>query len=352
MMKNKIGTLLLLSLMAGCKQVDLFHNLQEIEAGEIMVTLQQNSIEAVKEKEMNGQDVSWKITVGEKDVPRARQILVSNNLPREKALGLSGVYKEKGLIPTPDEQKARFLLALKGEIINSLLKIPGVVDADVVLNVPHDSEFADLDPVKKRPTASVVVRTKNEELVAQTVTESKMQRFVANTVPNMDPNDVAVIVTRSDTGASQQATQAAAASQAPVVYPVPAHPMGIPVGHEKAENADGEEAFGENQPKGGTVEIAGLELSQESVGRFKAYFIGILSLLVAVSVFLLFNILRLNRMRLKVQKGSLEAQNILGEGGTQSLLGEGQNQGAQGSMTGGNLQGMENTYNTKATPGG
>jgi hypothetical protein len=29
-----------------------------------------------------------------------------------------GVYKEKGLIPTPDEQKARFLLALKGEIIN------------------------------------------------------------------------------------------------------------------------------------------------------------------------------------------------------------------------------------------
>src|SRR5262249_52939018 len=126
---------------------------------------------------------------------------IANNLPHRRELGLSGVYREKGLIPTPDEQKARFLLALKGEIINSLQKIPGVVDVDVVLNVPNDNEFADLDPVKRKPTASVVVQPRNDELVAQTVTEDKIQRFVANTVPNLDPNDVTVIVPRSDTGA-------------------------------------------------------------------------------------------------------------------------------------------------------
>lgn len=307
--------------LTGCQGVDLFHNLQEIEAEEMLVLLQQNSIQAKKVKEINGQEISWKVTVGEKDMALARQILISNNIPRRRELGLSGVYKEKGLIPTPDEQKARFILALKGEIINSLQKIPGVVDADVVLNIPQEGEFADLDPVKKRPTASVVVRTRNEELVAQTVTEGKLQRFVANTVPNLDPNDVAVIISRSDTGAPMVAP--ARSPSTPILPPSPpaSGPGETPVGEDVTSSLPSGES------RDTMVELAGLELSEGSVGRFKAYFIGILSLLVAVSVFLLFNIMRLNRIRLKVQRAA-PATAAIGTGEAQGLLGEGQAPGA------------------------
>ncbi len=306
----KFFGLLVILAFVGCREVDLHHNLQEIEADEILVTLHQNGIEAKKEKEMNGQDLSWKVTVGSDEMAKARQILIANNLPRKHELGLSGVYKEKGLIPTPDEQKARFLLALKGEIINSLQKIPGVVDCDVVLNVPTESEFSELDPVKKKPTASVVVKTRNDELVAQTVTEGKIQRFVANTVPNLDPNDVTVIVTRADTGAL------ASPIQNPGIAPTPTLPA-PPV-------AAGEEEPGAIAPQPtDSIELAGIRMDPESVGRFKTYIIGLLSLLVAVSIFLLFNIIRLNRMRLKVQKGS-RAPSLAGANPSAGLLGDGQ----------------------------
>ncbi len=307
MKKFYILTFILLA-FGGCQKVALHHNLQETEVDEILVILYQNGIEAQKVKEMVGQEVSWAISVAEKDSAKARQILISNNLPRRRELGLSGVYKDKGLIPTPDEQKARFLLALKGEIINSLIKIPGVVDADVVLNVPTESEFGELDPVKRRPTASVVVRTRSDEIVAQTVTEGKLQRFVANTVPNLDPNDVAVIVSRTDTGAP------AVASRSPFAAP-PLNP----------DEEEGE--FPELQPLGGeseVVDLAGLKLDKDSVGRFKGYMIGLLSLLMGVSLFLLYNIVRLNRMRLKVQRATGPTRQALGGREGIGLLREGQ----------------------------
>lgn len=305
-----LGIFFLLIAFSGCKKVDLHHNLQEIEVDEIMVILHQNGIEAKKVKEVAGQEVSWTVSVAERDLPRARQILVSNNLPRRRELGLSGVYKEKGLIPTPDEQKARFLLALKGEIINSLQMIPGVVDADIVLNVPSESEFSELDPVKKRPTASVVVRTRNDEYVAQTVTEGKVQRFVANSVPNLDPNDVAVIVTRSDTGSPAIASQT-----------TPSTPPGTAVPPPQMEEGELSSLL---PATGEMVELAGVRLDPESVGRFKGYMIGLLLLLVGVSLFLLFNIVRLNRMRLKVQRASRSDRAAIGGGQSAGLLGEGQ----------------------------
>jgi len=308
-MKRVILIALFLLTCAGCRQGDLHSNLQEIEADEIMVILHQNGIEAKKEKEISGQDVSWKITVKESDVPSARQILIANNLPRKRELGLSGVYKEKGLIPTPDEQKARFLLALKGEIINSLLRIPGVVDVDVVLNVPTENEFAELDPVKRKPTASVVVKTRNDALVAQTVTEAKLQQFVANTVPNLDPNDVAVIISRADTGAMATLIQNA------YVPSTPASP---------AQAADPEAPTPEElgSPAADVVQVAGVRMDPSSVGRFKIYIVGLLLLLVGVSAFLLFNIMRMNRLRLRVQRGGGNRQ-ALGGGQSAGLLGDG-----------------------------
>jgi flagellar biosynthesis/type III secretory pathway M-ring protein FliF/YscJ len=61
---------------------------------------------------------------------------------------------------------------------------------------PTETEFAELEPQTKRPTASVVIRAKSDDDPASPLSEAKIQRFVANSVPNLDPNDVAVIVTR------------------------------------------------------------------------------------------------------------------------------------------------------------
>lgn len=303
-------------LLMGCREIALHHNLEELEADEILVALQQNGIVAKKEKELEGQEVSWTVLVQDKDLAPARQILITNSLPKRKELGLSGVYKDKGLIPTPDEQKARFLLALKGEIINSLEKIPGVIDADVILNVPQENELSELDPNKKRPTASVVIRTRNDEAVVHSMSEGKLQRFVANTVQNLDPNDVSVIITRGDPGMgpAQPTSPFAATQTSPVIAGTADHARGSLVSASPED----------------TVELAGIRLDKESVGRFKFYIIGLLMLVLAISVFLLYNIMRLNRMRMKVQRAGRSSRAALEGGQPQGYLGD----GAQGGMAG------------------
>lgn len=322
MTKKQFALLLSILLAAtGCREVGLHHNLEEAEADEILVVLNQHGIQATKEKEISGQDVSWKLMVSGDHVAQARQILLSNNLPNKRELGLSGVYKDKGLIPTPDEQKARYLLALKGEIINSLQKIPGVVDADIVLNVPQENNFAELDPVKKKPTASVVIRTHNEDLIAQTMTEAKVQRFVANTVPNLDPNDVTVIVSRGEPSLAARGLSEASTS-----------PMGTTGLKEEASDL-----IPLPMAAPGLVEFAGLQVGESSVGRFKAYMVGLLLLLMGVSTGLLYNVVRLNRLKLKIQKPTQASQGALAGGPNSGLL--------QGGLEPGGIEGAFNVGN-------
>ncbi len=332
-----------LSLNVACRKVALHQGLDEVEVDEILVLLHENGIEAQKELEENTQSQvqTWKITVNQELAPQARQILIANNLPRKKALGLSGVYQEKGLIPTPDEQKARFLLALKGEIINSLHKIPGVVDVDVVLNVPDSDEFSTTTMVQKRPTASVIVRTTNLESVTQTVTESKIQKFVANTIPNMDPNDVAVIISRTVTRFGKAPENAPSA----VIPPPLETPASANIEASTTSSMNTEASTNRRE----TVTVAGMNVDEESAGRLKFYIAAFLLVLMALAVFLIFNVLRLNRLRMKVQKGNVTPAVPLAPGQNPNLLsGQGGDFGALGGANTGNFG---TTFN-QGNPGG
>src|SRR5436190_6917449 len=129
-------------LSSACGKESLYQNLTEQETNEMLVVLYKNGIDAEKVRVQQAQDFSYTISVPKDKIQKARKVLVDNNLPRKRALGFSEICKEKGLIPTPEEEKCRKLLALKGEIINSLEKVPGVIEADVVLNIPEVSEFS------------------------------------------------------------------------------------------------------------------------------------------------------------------------------------------------------------------
>ena len=340
---------LCLSFTVACRKVALHQGLGEVEVDEILVLLHENGIEANKELEENNQNqaASWRITVDDTLAPQARQILIAHNLPRKKELGLSGVYKDKGLIPTPDEQKARYLLALKGEIINSLHKIPGVVDVDVVLNVPDQDEFNSADTIQKRPTASVIVRTTGTDSVIQSVTEPKIQKFVANTVPNLDPNDVAVIISRTNTSTN-------IATNAPSAVIPPADPQvavaqTTPQNNSAATPDENLQQVDEAPTHEDAVTIAGVSVNAESAGRLKIYIAVFLLVLIALSAFLIFNVLRLNRMKMKVQKGNAVPLPV---GQNPQLLG-GQGSGDFNALGGGtNAGAFDPNFNQGSGPGG
>ncbi|MCE9624512.1 MAG: hypothetical protein K8R69_03515 [Deltaproteobacteria bacterium] len=180
--------------LAACGQETLQQNLGEQEVNEILVVLYQNGVNAQKIKTESSQDISYSITVPKDQIQQARRILVENNLPKAKELGSEGICKEKGLIPTPEEEKCRKLLAKKGDIINSLQRVPGVIDADIVLNVPEISPFNTETQSNQRPTASAVIRVKKSP-DGYEVTEARMQQFISKSVENLDPRDVSVIIT-------------------------------------------------------------------------------------------------------------------------------------------------------------
>lgn len=277
-------------LCVGCGEVDLHHGLDEVEASEILVLLSQNGIDAKKVKEVQGQEVSWKLTVPASDGAAARQILVQNNLPHKRELGLSGVYKDKGLIPTPDEQKARFLLALKGEIINSLIKVPGVADADIVLNIPEEDKFSLLDEQQKQPTASVIVRGRPGSDYS-TLTEEKIQHFVANSVPNLHPGNVAVIMTQvpGQEGASSGGASSWGSGDSQDGVMPQARPAQV-----AAESAD-------------LKEIAGLKMDPQSSRLFRLYALMGLAVVMLMSIALIVNVIRLNRLRQNQEELNMKA---------------------------------------------
>jgi len=194
-MKKKILLLILFSLFQfSCKELPIVHDLTERDANEIVVLLARNNIPATKIKEVKNQEVVWSITVSESDDMQARSILVSNNLPRIRHGGLEGICKDAGLILTPKTEKCREILAYKGEIINSLESIPGVVSADAVLNVPDKEEFPDENMPVPRPTASITIQYLKDANIQTRLTEGKVQEFVANTISGLDARDVTVII--------------------------------------------------------------------------------------------------------------------------------------------------------------
>ncbi len=263
----------LLFVVTGCSKEVLFQDLNERDANEILVALYNKGVEAQKVRIEGAQEVSYKVQVPKNKIDLARQILVENNLPKRTELGFSGICKEKGLIPTPEEEKCRKLLALKGEIINSLERVPGVIDADVVLNIPEVSEFANDEAAAKRPTASAVLQVK-KDVAGYEVRESQMQRFISNTVENLDPRDVAVII-------SYVESPEVALSKGP-----------------QGEKIEGDQV---SNTMPGLASIAGLQLTPESMKRFKIYAVVFLLLLIAVSVALVLNVFKVTRMRQEIK---------------------------------------------------
>ncbi|HKX11969.1 MAG TPA: hypothetical protein VJP40_02360 [bacterium] len=260
--------------MTACGQDTLQQDLTEPEANEILVVLFQHGINATKVMTTSPEGATYSITIPKDQIQSARRILVENNLPRARELGSEGICKEKGLIPTPEEEKCRKLLAKKGDIINSLQRVPGVIDADIVLNVPEISPFNTETQAENRPTASAVLRVKKSQ-DGYEVTEARIQQFISKSVENLDPRDVSVII-------SYLPTPQEILSQVPKV---PGPGPGLDAGAKLAT-------------------IAGLVMKVESVRRFKIFAVVMLVLLLGVSAALIVNVIKLTKMRqeLKVSK--------------------------------------------------
>lgn len=178
--------------------VELQHDLSEDDANDIYVLLQNNGIEAKKLKEEGGNVPRYIISVGKQDVSAAAQLLRAYALPRPYVDGLSVFKKMKGMIPTQTEERAMFIEALGGEISNSLNRIPGVLEARVIVMIPETNDLT--QPEKKpMPSVSVFIKYRGNASTEDKppVSENEVKEFVATAVPELRKDSVTVLMKKA-----------------------------------------------------------------------------------------------------------------------------------------------------------
>jgi type III secretion protein J len=198
-----LGVLALLSgaaVTTACTNMTtVVHGLDEFEANEILVVLEAKGIGGDKLIE-EGRQVAYSVAVPGVDVQTAMRILVANRLPRSRSMGLKEVYPAGGggLIPTRSEEKAKFLMAMQGEVERKLKALPGVVHAHVSIVVPDKDIVRDLDTPPPPATAAVgLVYNPIDERGTASVTEPDVQRLVAASVEDLKAGNVQVVMKRN-----------------------------------------------------------------------------------------------------------------------------------------------------------
>ncbi|MDY7225538.1 type III secretion protein [Hyalangium rubrum] len=188
----RVAPLLALVLVTGCS-IDLQHGLTEQDANEIYVLLSKNGINATKVKEGEGQDMKFNIVVPKADAAQAAELLRSNSLPRPMEKGFNH-FAKGSMVPTAAEERAMTLKALGGEVSNALNKIDGVLEANVIVNIPENNDLTQPEN-KPLPSSSVMIRYRPSLEGKAPLGEKEVKQFVASAVQDLKPENVTVLLT-------------------------------------------------------------------------------------------------------------------------------------------------------------
>jgi type III secretion protein J len=143
---NARAILVAIALGATACSTNLLHGLDERSANETIVALERAGIATEKVAD-EGSATAFTLRIARHDVGKALDLLRSLGLPRDRRHGFAEVYGQPSLIPTPSEERARYLEALGGEIERTLETADGVVSARVHLVLEEtDPLSADAKP--------------------------------------------------------------------------------------------------------------------------------------------------------------------------------------------------------------
>lgn len=191
-----LGLLLLMAI--GCnKSLELVTNLSEIEANEILVVLHEVKISGSKSTVVVQNKPAFSIAVSSSDFEPALKLLVENRFPREMSAGYDKVYPpgSGGLIPTKAEERAKFLMALQGEVENLIQILPGIVRVRVAVVLPDPDTLRKLNAAEPKSSASVAVVYVPLKDGSPPIQAEGIKSLVASAIEELGPNEVTVVMT-------------------------------------------------------------------------------------------------------------------------------------------------------------
>ena len=174
-----------LALLAACSQQELYGQLTERQANEMVAVLRNAGLHAEKAASRDGK--AFVVSTRPDDFSRAVEILHAGGFPRDSFDTLGQVFKKEGFVSSALEERARFTHALSQELSATLSSIDGVVQARVHVSVPEKNPLSDKP---QHSTASVFIKHRpGVDLSQQT---GKIKALVVNAMEGLPYDNVTV----------------------------------------------------------------------------------------------------------------------------------------------------------------
>lgn len=181
-----IRFLCVLALAAGLSAcgIDLYSNLSEQDANEILGELGRAGIRASKD---SPDGKVWTVQVSQSDLPRSLERLKAAALPREKKASMGELFQKGNLVSTPSEERARYVYAISEELSRTLSQIDGVVTARVHVVIPVNDPLA----AKMQPSSASIFIKHRANVDLQRLTPS-IKNLVLKSIEGLVYENVSV----------------------------------------------------------------------------------------------------------------------------------------------------------------
>jgi len=182
----RLGLVLLAALLLSACEAELYNNLDQRQANEMIAALQQRGIPAQRVAVKGGQ---YTVMVDKGRFAAAINVLKEAGLPKQEFQSMGQVFKKDGLVSSPTQERAQMIFALSQELSRTVSEIDGVLSARVHLVLPEN------DPLRQQlvpSSASVFIRHRSNVPVGNLVPQVKM--LVANGVAGLSYDKVSVVL--------------------------------------------------------------------------------------------------------------------------------------------------------------
>jgi type III secretion protein J len=181
---------LLAALLLSACDTELYNNLDQRQANEMIAALQQRGIPAQRVAVKGGQ---YTVVVDKGRFAESIAVLKEAGLPKQEFQNMGQVFKKDGLVSSPMQERAQMIFALSQELSRTVSEIDGVLSARVHLVLPEN------DPLRQQlvpSSASVFIRHRSSTPVGNLVPQVKM--LVANGVAGLSYDKVSVVLVPVD----------------------------------------------------------------------------------------------------------------------------------------------------------
>lgn len=199
---RSVSLFALLLLLAACEgNQSIVNNVPERDANEIIVFLASKGVEAQKVAAATGAGAVggptnlFDISVPMENATESMALLNSAGLPRRQGTNLLTLFAKSGLMTSDKEEEIRYQAGLAEQIGNTILKMDGVLDADVQISFPPSDQVPGAPPQKT--TAAVYVKHQGMLEDPNSHVETKIKRLLAGSVSGLSIDDVSVISDRA-----------------------------------------------------------------------------------------------------------------------------------------------------------